>query len=300
MNENQKLNLAVGQAEKLFGIRVASSEELSCEEPDSLLNFFLTALDGQIFFLKEIPEHSFRPEIDLTFANLSTVKAERFRFLLPLAHSKEKYSFYASDSAFHLFRKESIATFQHERLGFLELLDILEEMHRKIAAIKFPGQSYRTFESWLQRPLKNLPEKFGPNLPFISKFEKFMEDRYPAIQLAKGNIHWDIHQRNMSFDASGKLTILDLDLMQEGEYACDFTRAACMYSSEHGNRFTVADDIVKATGDMLSKTSPGITESDVRFLMCRTPMGPMQSPHYFGNKEETFELLKSLERFVEA
>ncbi len=298
MEQQQKLKEAIAQAEKLFTLRVTKTEEHAREEPDGILNFFLTAEDGQKFFLKEIADHAFRPELDVTFAQLAMVNSDTFRFVLPLAHSKGKYFFSAGDANFHLFRKEDLTYFQPAKMPFGKLRSILQEMHQKIADYQFPKQSFRTFQSWMERPIQKLKEKYGPEVPFISLLEKFMAERFPAIKLAQGNIHWDIHSGNICFDGSGKLVILDLDLLQEGDYACDFTRAACMYSSEEGNQFSLAPDIVKATLEVLRKTSPQINEQDVRFFICRTPMGPMQSPHYFRSQDEAYALLRSFEEFV--
>lgn len=97
--------------------------------------------------------------------------------------------------------------------------------------------------------------------------------------------------------SSSELIILDPDLAQSDEYACDFSKAACMYS-KIDNEFKIAPEIVDHTYEMIKRTSANITIMDVKFLICRTPLGPMQSSDYPLSKVDTCRLLASMERFV--
>lgn len=299
MSEEKKLASAISEAEKLFGLKVLSAQALAREEPDSIINSFLTTADGRQFFLKEVAGHSFREGFDEIYKHLSNAKTKSFQFLLPISHAAGKFLFKAADSDFLLLPKHEFSFFQPNKMEFPRLLSILNEMHASIAPFNFPQQSFRTFESWIRRALDNIAEKYGNNIPLIPQFQKYMSEDFPALKLAEGNIHWDIHERNLGFDGKGSLLILDLDLVQKGAIACDITRAACMYAKENGNSFHLSPEVVRAATQALKKNSSAISEKDVRFFIARTPLGPLQSPHYFRSREDSLAFLKSLEDFVE-
>jgi aminoglycoside phosphotransferase (APT) family kinase protein len=183
-------------------------------------------------------------------------------------------------------------------ISFKSLLDALDEMHQKISGFQLPAQSYRTFASWIERGLTKVSEKYGEDTPFIPRFKKFMKERYPTLNLKTGNIHWDIHKSNVCLDQHGKLVILDMDLMQRGEFACDLSRAAFMYSSQDKFRFGMDSEIVELATVHLRESSPAVTVQDMKFFICRTPLGPMQLPDYPLSKDEAMAYLQSLDDFV--
>lgn len=288
----------IDTVEKLFHIKIAHVEDFVRQDQDPVINCFLTDNLGNQFFLKEVQEHSLREGMDEIYRQLHTVQSSAFRFVLPKQYDANKFIFENAGKKFLLFRREILKEFDSTKISFESLLDALNEMHQKISGFQLPAQSYRTFASWIERGLTRVSEKYGEETPFIPRFKKFMKERYPTLNLGIGNIHWDIHKANACLDQHGKLVILDMDLMQKGEYACDLSRAAFMYSSQDKFRFGIDSEIVESATERLRKTSPVVTLQDMRFFICRTPLGPMQLPDYPLSKDEAMAYLQSLDDFV--
>jgi hypothetical protein len=288
----------IDTVEKLFHIKIAQVEDFVRQDQDPVLNCFLTDSLGNQFFLKEIQEHSLLEGMDEIYRQLHAVQSSAFRFVLPKQHAANQFIFENAGKKFLLFHRESLKEFDSAKISFETLLGALDEMHQKTSGFQLPAQSYRTFASWIERGLTKVSEKYGEEVPFIPRFKKFMKDRYPTLNLGVGNIHWDIHKSNVCLDQQGKLVILDLDLMQKGELACDLSRAAFMYSSQDKLRFGVDAEIVESATECLKKTSPAVTAQDMRFFICRTPLGPMQLPDHPLSKDEAMAYLQSLDDFV--
>lgn len=284
--------------ENLFRIKISKTEKLIREDQDPVINCFLTDNSGKQFFLKEIQPHSLRGGMDGIYQQLHTVHSSKFRLILPKEYEANKFVFNIEKRSFLLFHRENLKEVDSSGISFEKFLDALSDMHQKISAFQLPGQSYRTFRIWIERGLTKVSEKYGEDIPFIPRFKKFMDKRYSELNLGIGNIHWDIHKSNVCLDQDGKLVILDMDLMQRGEYACDLSRAAFMYSSMEKHKFELGSEIVQLATERLKISSPAITPQDMRFFICRTPLGPMQLSDYPLTKMEALAYLQSLDEFV--
>jgi Ser/Thr protein kinase RdoA (MazF antagonist) len=295
---NAEVQTLLLNLEQRFGLKFVSVERAIREDNDPVLNLFLEDQAGQKFFLKEIQPHSLREGMDEIYAQLSRVRSKSFRILVPKEYADNQFLFRLEEKTFVLMDRVSLCPFDPVKMSYGQLLSAVDEFHNAIAGFNFPSQSYRTFQSWIERGLDKVTEKYGPNIPLVPRFREFMRDRYPLLRLAQVNIHWDVHKNNLCFDEKVHLVILDLDLIQRGEIACDISRVSYLYADQRGSDFTLSSAVVSSATEHLRKTSPEVEERDVCFLITRTPLGPMQLPDYALNAKDSLRLLENLENFV--
>ncbi len=283
----------------LFNLKITKAEPFQRESGDPILSFFISTQKQGEYFLKELQSHSLRDGMDRIYEQFSTLAPQGYRLILPIAYDSGRYIFKSDGKLFLLFKRESIRHFETSEMSHPRLLEILQSFHRDISEFDLPAQGYRTYESWLNRGPLLLKREYGEGLPFVTQFEEFMANRFAQLGLAKGNIHWDVHQYNFCFDEKGSLAILDLDLAQQGDYACDLIRATNMYLRLEGGSEHLENESLQVLMDSIPDGKVPLTKSDLKLLLCRTVMiAPSQWENSQQRRKECVEYLQSLEKFV--
>lgn len=281
--------MLIEKIKSIFDIEVVTTRQFKRSDDDSVINLFLTDKNGKEYFLKEIQEHSMREGFDELYKNLSEVKTDRFQMILPISYINvaNKFLFESDSKNFLLFNKENFKPFDKNKYNWETLLDDLLFFQELIKSKTFTKQDFRTYESWINVGLSRFNRNFGETPAFVTKFEKFMRERFPKIEFESGNIHWDVHVDNLGMDENGKLVLMDFDLVQTGYKIHDLLGAVGMYVDWSKARSESPEKFFKEVFAKLSPYAKGMELSDMKFLLIRGVLGELA----LKTKEEAFEKL---------
>jgi Ser/Thr protein kinase RdoA (MazF antagonist) len=271
MGSNQKLEHLLRFVETSYDLSVSTVSPFGRRPEDSVINLVLECSDGRKFFLKQIQAHSLRPELETIYEGLSSIRTEGYRLVLPVQNQEGRFVTGLEGQHFQLLRFESIRPFSAEQVPISRMISILEDFHGKVRNFSVPGQSFRTFGSWLQRGPDQFRHRFGEGLPFVPLLEEYLATRFRRLKFEEGVIHWDIHRENLGLDPEGGLLLLDFDLVQLGPYALDFMRLAQLYRKPGQDRIEIPSEVLEALFEHV-RAAPDLEMQDLRFWIGRSLM----------------------------
>lgn len=282
-----------------FNLDIQSSKDLQRFDGDPVINRILKTSNDKGYFLKEIQTHSMRAGMDEIYKNLSLKKPELSKYILPLQREDEnqKFIFEKDDISFVLFEYVRFEAFSPQRISLTKFWNVLSEFHYLTARDSYPKHEFRNYRSWLEIGSRRLQKKFGEDLPFLKKFDDFIENQFPLIQFVSGPIHWDVHAENFGIDGDGRLLMFDFDLVQEGAYATDFLAAAALYI-DWDNPFVKWDkDFLEMLFKKIEPMAAGISHRGLVHLLVRNILGDLA---LVESKDQVVEQLKKCELLLAA
>lgn len=275
-----------------FNIKIVDTVSVERNDNDAVVNLMLTDDQGRNFFLKEIQTHSMREGLDAVYTSLSHLRPKHASLLLPVMREdkNKSYIFKLDEKNFLLFPYKKLKPFSMQKCSLENLWAALEEFHHQLAGNVFPKHNYRNYKSWLHLGSNRLQKKFGDDLPFLNEFNSFLNFRFDLIRFHQGNIHWDIHEDNLSF-VEGKLLLLDFDLVQEGALIQDYLAAAAMYIDWQNPDINLfLEKVWMKTHSMAN----GLKREDLPFLLFRNYLGNL------SQLSDRDQVVRKLEQFLTA
>jgi thiamine kinase-like enzyme len=267
--------MIIQKIKDLFNLDIISSTPFKRNDSDEVVNLLLESHDGKMYFLKEVQSHSLRDDLDYLYSSLSQLKTERFHLVLPICinGTPSQFKFEFENKVFLLFKRENLKPFLIENYPLSKLLSDLIFFQSLIEKFSFSKSDYRNYRSWIEMGPKRFRKMYDENLPFLDMFEKFIDERFANIKFENGNIHWDVHRDNLALDESGKLIILDFDLVQEGALITDIASATSMYIDFECTDKSKNEHLYQEAYNSASILAKEMTISDFKFLVKRCVLG---------------------------
>ncbi len=258
-----------------FNLDVQFANTFVRRDGNQHLSQIIETMNGDQYFLKQVPIHSQRKYLDNLYYQLANLKVDNLKLILPLNLHQQihKFTFEVHGISYLLFKKANLLPFDINKYSLDRLIKDLNSFQNLIQNFNLIKSRFRNYESWLNRGILRVTQFHGKDLPYINSFNQFMNDRFHQIEFIKGNIHWDIHLENLALDEVGNLIIMDFDLLGEGSLITDFAAAASLYIDIDNPVCDKNLEIYQTVFQQTENLYQGLDLSEFKFLIKRNFLG---------------------------
>lgn len=237
------------------------------------------------YFLKEIPNHSQREDIDSLYSELTKCELNKSDMVLPLMTKEGKYLSLNNDKNMMLYNYVPHKVLNEVDVELDRILEVLEDLFSAFQKIEIPRHPFKTYNNWFERGAIQLRKKVSKHI-FLDLFEDYTKTRLSELNLIIGNTHFDLNPFNIWIDENESILISDFDNAQIAAYAKDIFDACSNFVKISQEGIQVSESDLEKILEFSKKYVTNIDERDVRFLLTRPKLGNLFDPKSsFSEKE---------------
>ena len=281
-----------------FNIHCHELVGLNREDSDNGNKLYKVIADEGVFFLKEIPNHSLRDDLDLVFHELDKCNPQKVILVRPLKSSEGRFVVNIDEKMMMLFPfVEHTVLANDKKVDLIALLESLENFFEHTRRVVFPTDPRKNYQGWFARAGSRLEGIVGAH-PFLDKFTNYHENRLRELQFECGSVHFDLNPYNVWIDLDGKFLFSDFDNAQVAAYAKDIFDCTSRFLEVNENGvFIKNSDLIKIYS-FSKKYVPNLIETDVNFLLVRPKLGELFDPNSKYTREDVVKRLNFLNEFL--
>jgi hypothetical protein len=296
---NSGYDAVVGLVENRFDMVVDRGSITALQRPydHHLLTLKFSTATHETYFLKESHHHS--PEhLQVVFSALETIRNHPPQLSFPLCTNDGAYHFSDSNERhFQLLTFLDLAPFDPTTVSLERLFGQLAGLHLNLSRCQVPSNRYSDLPAYVVLGLRRIQKRYGADLPFLPRLESFI-NRLPLGSLRQGGRHGDIQETNVCLQGAD-IVFVDADNVHLGYPLMDTIQGAVIYLDQAELCGSANQAVVEQVWQQVKGEAEAITRRDVRYLLARVMLGPIQGGELQPSKAALNRFLLDLECFCE-
>lgn len=252
---------------------------------------------GESYLLKEydsfVPHH-----LQVVFSALEPIRDHKPQLAFPICSRAGLYHVSDQDGRnFQLLEFLDLAPFDPKKVSLQHLFSQLARLHENLAQCHIPANQYSDLRAYVVLGSRRIQQRYGAGLPFLPKLESF-GNRLPHASLRQRVRHGDIQETNVCLQGD-EVVFVDCDTVHFGYPLLDYIQGAVMYLDRAKVACSENQAIAEALWQQIKGETPGLTRQDVRYLLARVMLGPIQGGDIQPGQERLNSFLLDLDYFCE-
>lgn len=260
-----------------YHINVQKIEHLSRKDTGNDNALFKVIESQNEYFLKEIPGHSLREDIDFIYSELAKCELSKSKMVLPLTTFDGKYQVNINDKYMMLYDFVEHKVLDEVDIEVDRILEFIDDLFCGLEKVDIPNHPFKTYRNWFDRGVFQLKKKV-PKHKFLDLFEDYTKTRLHELDLVIGNTHFDLNPFNIWIDSNEDILISDFDNAQIAAYAKDIFDACSKFVEVSDVGVLVSDSDLEKVLEFSKKYVSNIEKSDVKYLLTRPKLGNLFDP----------------------
>jgi len=279
----------------VYGLNIQDIAPFSRKDIGNDNDLFRVTDKQNEYFLKEIPGHSKRDDLELIYSELSKCHLSKSKMILPIKSLEQKYLVCINNKDLMLYDYIEHNVFNEVDIEIDRLLDILEDLFIGFEKIAIPKHPFKTYNNWFERGVSLLRKKIE-NHKFLNLYDNYVKTRFTELDFEIGNTHFDLNPFNIWLDDKENILIADFDNAQIAAYAKDIFDVCSRYVNVLDDGVTVPEFELSRILDFSKKYIKNIEARDIKFLLVRPKLGSLFDPKVDYSEDE---LIKKMDHFYE-
>ena len=289
----------IQSVENLFGLKIDSNSITSVTRPyaNDLITLKFSTTNHEAYLVKEFLSYSSQ-YLHLVFSELEKIRHKKPYISIPLPSHKGLYYFTDSKGRnFQLLKFLNLSPFNQTSLSLNVLFNEVGRLHDNLSNCSIPPNHYTDLHEYVVFGVRRIQDNYGADLPFLPQLKSFI-DNFPLDPIHQGVRHGDIQETNV-YLMGPDVIFVDFDQVHFGYPLMDYIQAAAMYLRPEELMHPQNRAIVEHLGVYVKQELPGISQKEVKYLLARVTLGPIQGGDIKPSQAELIRFLNELEHFCE-
>ena len=285
--------------ENLFDLVVDHPSIAQVHRPydDHLLTLKFSTTTHETYLLKESDSHP-PQHLQAVFSALERIRNRKPQLSFPLPTRDGFYQFSDRNKRnYQLLKFLNLAQFEPKNVSLQRLFSHLAGLHLNLSHCSLPPNQYSDLSAYVIFGARRIQRRYGADLPFLPELESFIK-HLPIGSLRQGGRHGDIQETNVCLQGDDVIFV-DCDDAHFGYPLMDYVQAAVMYLDQAQLGCSENQAIVEQLWQQVNGEAPGITRQDLKYLLARVMLGPIQGGDIQPNQATLQRFLLDLEKFCE-
>ena len=278
---------------EIYGLNVQEIIPHSRKDSGNDNDLFKVLGDGKEYFLKEIPGHSKRGDLDLIYRELNKCVLDKSKLVLPIKSLQGKYLVNVKDKEVMLYPYISHKVFNEVNVDLHRTFEVLEDLFNGFKKILIPAHPFKTYNNWFERGPIQIRKKVDHH-KFLDLFENFIRTRFTELNFEIGNTHFDLNPFNIWLDDERNILISDFDNAQVAAYAKDIFDTCSKYVEVSSDGVRIEESDLEKIFSFSKKYISNIEHRDLKFLLLRPKLGNLFDPKSNYSEKELIKKMDDL------
>lgn len=272
-----KNNIMKKDLKKLFGIEALSIDPFVRSDTENDNQLFKIRTENETYFLKEIPSHSKRDDLENIYQEFSKCVPVGFDMVLPIITKDKKYLFTVNDKEMMLYPFFEHKVIENEQVSVSEILSFITELITELQKIKLPEHPVKNYSNWFARGPMLLKRKI-PEHKFITLMDEYINNQFSKLVFSIGNTHFDLNTFNVWKGLDNRILVSDFDNALVAAHAKDIFDLCSKFLTIKDQKVEIAENDFLELYKFTSNYVQNLTTIDVRYMLIRPHLGELFDP----------------------